>query len=342
MVLSRRRLLGSSLAASALLGAPGLIKGAAAQGKKISYIAPFAYQMSFAAELNAVAGGHHTRHGLDVEMLPGRGTAMALQQLLAERALFGRSGGIDIAQANEKGLPVVGIATIVQGSNFWVVSTEAKPIRSVKDISGKTIGVVSVKGATEHILDMMLAKNGLVPEQTQRQAVGNAPSAYALVSAGRIDAMIVSTPTVSLLREAGEKFVAWNTDQEFRQPGEVYITLRSTLEKEPDTVIRFLRGLRNSTRELLAADNEAKREAIVVRLNGKFSVEGGDKPAAAAKTLVDAQKLWLGEGPENVLRNSPARWNELIQAMLGAKLLEKPVDPTTLYTNRFIDEALKA
>jgi ABC-type nitrate/sulfonate/bicarbonate transport system substrate-binding protein len=339
---SRRSLIKAAGAGSALFAAPALIRGARAQAKKVTYIAPFAYQMSFAPELNAVAGGHHARHGLDVEMLPGRGAAMAVQQVVAERALFTRTSGIEIALSVDKGVDLVGIATIVQSSNFFVVSADAKPVRNAKDMPGKTIGIVSVRGSTENTLDMMLAKNGIALEQVKRQPVGNAPSAYALIAQGRIDAMIVSLPTVTLLRESGEKILAWNTDQEAKQPGQVYLCLRSTLEKDPDAVTRFLRGIRDSARELVASDTPAKREAIVKRLGERFPIEGLNSPAAAAKTIEDEEPLWFSEGKENLLRNVPSRWAALIDNMNAAKQLERKIEPTQLYTNRFIEDVLRS
>ncbi|MBM3504884.1 MAG: ABC transporter substrate-binding protein [Alphaproteobacteria bacterium] len=339
---TRRGVLKGAAAGSVILAAPAVVGQAAAQGKKVSYIAPFAYQMSFAPELNAVAGGHHARHGLDVEMLPGRGAAMAVQQVVAGRALFTRTSGIEIALSVDKGVDLVGIATMVQSSNFFVVSAQDKPIRNAKEMPGKTIGIVSVRGSTENTLDMMLAKNNIPIEQVKRQPVGNAPSAFALVAQGRIDAMIVSLPTVTLLRESGEKILAWNTDQEAKQPGQVYLCLKSTIEKDPDVCLRFVRGIRDSARELLAADTPAKREAIVKRLGEKFPIEGLTNPAAAAKTIEDEEPLWFSEGKENLLRNVPSRWQALIDNMNAAKQLERKIAATDLYTNRFVEEALRS
>ncbi len=342
MSISRRTILKGAAGGSVLLAAPALIGRAQAQGKKVQYICPFAYQLSFAPELNSVAGGHQARHGLDVQVEAGRGGAMAVQQVVAERAMFSRASGLEIALSVDRGADLVGIATIVQASNFFVVSPEAKPIRNAKDMVGKTIGVVSVKGTTENLLDMMLIKHNIPVDKVPRQTVGNAPSAFALVQQGRIDAMIVSIPTVTLLRHAGEKIHAWSTDQEAKTPGQVYFCLRSTVEKEADTVARFLRGIRDSAREMLAADTQAKREAIVKRLGDQFKIEGATNLVAGAQTMVDEEELWLAEGKENLLINVPSRYKEMTDMMAAIKLIEKPLDPTRLYTNALIQDALKS
>lgn len=340
--ISRRTILKGAAAGSALLASPALIGRAWAQSRKVQYISPFAYQLSFAPELNSFAGGHQARHGLDVEVEAGRGGAMAVQQVVAGRAMFSRASGLEIALSVSRGADLVGIATIVQASNFFVVSPEAKPIRTAKDMLGKTIGVVSVKGTTENLLDMMLIKNNIPVDKVPRQTVGNAPSAFALVQQGRVDAMIVSIPTVTLLREAGEKIVAWSTDVEAKTPGQVYFCQRSTVEKDADTVARFLRGIRDSAREMIAADTQAKREAIVKRLGEQFKIEGASNLKAGAQTIVDEEELWFAEGKENLLLNVPSRWKEMTDMMLAIGLIDKALDPTKLYTNALIQDAMKS
>ena len=76
------------IASGGALAAVGLAGRAVAQApRKISFITPFGYLVGYAPTLNAQAGGHFAKEGLEVEMLPGKGSAVAVQQVIAGRAL---------------------------------------------------------------------------------------------------------------------------------------------------------------------------------------------------------------------------------------------------------------
>ena len=53
----------------------------------------------------------------------------------------------------------------------------------------------------------------------------------------------------------------------------------------------------------------------------------------------EEEPLWFAEGPENLLRNVPSRWESITSGLIAAGFVQ-PVDPTTLYTNSFIDKVV--
>ena len=59
--------------------------------------------------------------------------------------------------------PLLVVATLYQGSNWYVISHKDKPIRTALDMKGKKMGVVSVNGTTENFLDLMLTSAGVKP-----------------------------------------------------------------------------------------------------------------------------------------------------------------------------------
>ena len=66
----------------------------AQQLRQINFITPLNYLIGYAPTLNAQAGGHFAKEGLDVTILPGKGSAVAVQQVIAGRALYGRGEGL--------------------------------------------------------------------------------------------------------------------------------------------------------------------------------------------------------------------------------------------------------
>ena len=60
-----------------------------------------------------------------------------------------------------------------------VYSSPKKPVRNVKDMVGKTIGIGDYGSASDNILDMMLAMNGLKPDAVGAKRSATAPAAGA-------------------------------------------------------------------------------------------------------------------------------------------------------------------
>ena len=127
-------------------------------------------------ELNAIAGGHMQAEGIKVEMTPGRGTSLAIQQVVADQADISRVGALDLIKASsaqDVGLVSVGVS--LQEGIFQVVSLDSSPINSPEDMRGKVIGVASIGGGTENMLNLMLTNAGVPIEEVERQAGGSSP-----------------------------------------------------------------------------------------------------------------------------------------------------------------------
>ena len=245
-IISRRHLLATG---SAIIGAGMLPSALRAQPlRQINFITPLNYLIGYAPSLNAQAGGHFKKEGLDVTILPGKGSAVAVQQVIAGRALYGRGDPLAMAKAIGQGAPIVAFATISHRSPIMVYSSPKKPIRNVKDMVGKVIGIGDYGSASDNILDMMLALNGLKPDAIRREAIGNSPGGWGLIQQGRVDAHIVSVGTTTTLKEQGEDIVAWPTNDQLPMPGQAYFTQRETLAKEPDLLLKILRAEKASVR----------------------------------------------------------------------------------------------
>src|SRR4026207_113608 len=75
------------------------LRVARATTASFNFITPLNYLIGYAPSLNAQAGGHFRKEGLDVTILPGKGSAVAVQQVIAGRALYGRAAPPALAKA---------------------------------------------------------------------------------------------------------------------------------------------------------------------------------------------------------------------------------------------------
>jgi NitT/TauT family transport system substrate-binding protein len=322
--------------AAASLALPATF-GAARAADPLTVLTGFGLLPNFIEIMNGVSGGHFARQGIEAKVIGAKGTAQELQLMIAGQAGFGRVAALDQMNAVAKqGVPLVAIATICQGSTFQMVSLAEKPVDRAEDLKGKTVGIVSVGGSTETFLDLILAKAGLAKDAVPREAVGDNPGAAELVRRGRIDCFIASLNTVVAIERSGTKIKYWSTDRYAQMPGQVYLATQAAIDAKPDLVVRFLKAMKGSVEELLT-DPIAP---IFERAKRDFDIPGlQDMEGAVAVQKATAEKLWLADGKDNLLRNMPERWRAGVQTMREAGLAQ--LDADKLYTNRFIEAALK-
>jgi len=328
-------------AALALSGA-GMVgitlRDARAQGARaMTFVTPFAHILAFVDVLNAKGGGYFDREGLDVTIEQGRGSAMAVQQIVGGGALLSRTGVGDHIRASSRpgGQELVAVGTISQGSPFYVISSPNRPIRRPEEMAGRTIGILSVGGATEIVLDVMLQARGVDRARVARQTAPNTPAGMQLIEQGRIDAYIVSAGVPVALQAANTPHVSWNTDDVAPIPGQCYIARRATIAQNGDMVVRFLRAVRRSLDDMLADTDLAR---TLANLRG-FEIAEMRNAALAPAILRNEMQFWLTAGRENLLRNVPERWQRGYDLMAAAGFAPAGGRADALYTNEFVERA---
>ena len=302
--------------------------------EKVRYLTPFGYLMGFADVMYSQSGGFFARHGLDVDVQGGRGSAMSVQQISAGNVLISRTGGTDLIKASVKDPSIVAFAEIYQRDIFHVISNQAKPIRTPADMAGKTIGVVSVGGATENILDMMLAKSGVAASSVKRESVGNAPAAFEFINQGRIDAYIATRDTVAQLQADGKPAHVWSTDSVAPCPGQVYITSRKAIAERPETLARFLRAVHEAIGSLIAATDLQPILATMTSKYEIFEANRPDKGLLVLKSTVDGVRAPY----RDKLASAPQGWRSAYELMIQAKLIE-PVAKPDFYSDAIVKRA---
>ncbi|MEO8545512.1 MAG: ABC transporter substrate-binding protein [Burkholderiaceae bacterium] len=328
-LLSRRTVLAGAAAMAAFGGS-----GHAQTLEKVRYLTPFGYIMGFTASMYAESGGFFAKQGLDVEIIGGRGSAMSVQQISAGNVLVSRTGGTDLIKAAVKDPSIVAFAEIYQRDIFHVISSQAKPINTPADMAGKTIGVVSVGGATENILDMMLAKGGIPSASVKRETVGNAPTAFEFIGQGRIDAFIATNDTVAQLKVDGRPAHTWSTDTIARCPGQVYITSRKMIAEKPETLARFLRGVHAALGALVSAKDF---QPILQSMSAKYEIAEAKRPDKGLFVLKSAIE-GIQAPYRDKLASSTAAWQSAYDLMIQAKIIE-PVAKPDFYSDAIVKRA---
>ncbi len=334
-VTDRRRFLASSAALSAASMLPGAAR--AQSGEPFVFCTGFGFIVDFLEVMNAQAGGHWREAGLDGKVIGAQGAAQSIQLLASGQAHMIRTAAIEMMRAvSAQNLPLLAVATIYQGSTFSMVSPEEAPLRGIEDLRGKTIGIVSVGGATDVFIDLMCARAGIPKGEVRREVVGNSPGALGLVRQGRIHGFITSSSVVAALQVAKEKVVVWNTDRYAPMPSQCYFVTRQLAQERPQVIVRALRGLKASVDQLVAGPIGP----LIARASKDFDIPGRRNLEALTANADAAKALYFSQGRENLLRNVPKLWRDGADAMAKAGLGDLTKSVESLYTNRFLDQAL--
>jgi ABC-type nitrate/sulfonate/bicarbonate transport system substrate-binding protein len=337
MNMSRREF---AIGTGALIGgqAFGSGKVLAQTGEPLTFMTPFGFIPDFLPLMNMVSGGFLAKQGFAPKLIGGQGTATAIQQLLGGQVSFVYVSALDEMLAVAKqNASLLSVSTLVQGSTFQLVSLKDKPIKTAQDMKGKTVGIVSVGGATEILLNIALAKAGMKADDIKREVTGNSPAALQLVRQGRIDCFFCAIGVVVTLKRANEPIEVVSTDTWAPMPSQIFLTTKEIAASKPEMVVRFLKALKGSCDEIMS-DNVRR---LFERASKDYEIVA-IKDLDAAVALIDTmiKDLWLSEGKENLLRNVPRLWKEA-DASLRSANLAAIANVEGLYTNEYIDRALK-
>ncbi|WP_416798869.1 ABC transporter substrate-binding protein [Ciceribacter azotifigens] len=332
---SRRSFLKGTAAGSVFLA--GGLPVFAQSATKLVFMEPFDLALEYAQEMNAIVGGHFEKEGLDVSITNVRGTAVGIQQVIANQANMTRVGLLDLLKAaGSQESKIISVATSLQGGIFNLVSRKDAPINSPADLKGKIVGIASLGGGQENVLNLMLSSAGIKPEEVERQAIGSSAGNVEILKQGRVDAFIANTETALILQMNNEPVEIWTTSKYAPLPGGVILMTDEYAQANRETVVKFLRAMRASALEIIDADPAV----ILDRIVSKFELTTNDDREFRLKSIKAYNELTLAQGRDNVMRNVPAVFEAAAKLVQDAGIVTVP-SIAALYDNSFADEAFK-
>jgi len=268
------RLLSCTLAAAALVAAPAL----ADDNLKLAVGAPGNWDTCI-AEVGQRAG-IFKKHRLTLELLYTQGGGETMQAVISGSVDIGVAAGTAAAMgAFSKGAPVRILAAGATGTSdlYWYVPANS-PIKSFKDLEGKTAGY-STTGASTHTTLLALIKHFGV----NAKPIGSGAAAVTLTQAmsGQIDVGWASPPFgLRELEEGKIRLIARGSDAPSTrdQTVRVHIVNANALAQRKDVFRRFMQAYRDSYDFLYANPQGVKlyaeygkvSEALATRIRDEF------------------------------------------------------------------------
>jgi NitT/TauT family transport system substrate-binding protein len=344
LALSRRDLLSGSAAALAAAGSGVLLTACGGGGGSdragtgpadVTFLAVVPLTtLTFAPELLADAGGYFADQGLNVSFQSTRGSAQAIQLVLAGSAPLTRIGQIEcVSHIVNSGAPIVNIASVVKESTLRFVSSAAAPLREPRDFVGKVMGIPSENGESETTLDLLLASAGIDPDEVERQVVGVGPGVFNLVEQGRIAGFIVSIDTANILEQQMDNVVVLRPGEFIQSGAQLYMLSADRLDANGGIARKYLEAIYAALNFMIADDGFDETLRIMRQKYSFATLEDSD---VAKRSLAEYVRAWTAEGPQNVLRTNPESWRRGYEELVAAGRVEGGRDPAAWFTNALV------
>ncbi len=215
--------------------------------------------------------GLFKKHGVDVEVIfIGGGASRVVSSLLAGEIQFSVGGGDAVIRAALRGGDtVLAVSPINRGLQRLIVRPD---IKSAAELKGKRVAITRFGSASHWVLQLIMRKWGMRPEDIQILQLGSSPAMFASLEKGGIEGAILTMPSFFVAEDRGFRTLA--------DPGEMDIyylqnsvdTTRSYLRSSRNHALRFTKGII----EGIAYFKKYKRESLEV-LQKKLRIQSAQE-----------------------------------------------------------------
>jgi NitT/TauT family transport system substrate-binding protein len=310
-----------------LLLADGTLAG---ELRKVSFRLDTSYLPKHGIFFVALEKGYYKEAGLDVTIVPGSGSLVAVQMVAAGRDTFGFADAGTMILGRAQGAMVKDVGMIHAKSPFSVITLKKYNIKTPKEFEGKSIA--SEPGGSSFIMLPIFFKLAGVDAGKVKVIPTDPTSKVPGLLAGRFEGVgsyLVSDPPV-IVASGEEPVVFAYTDYGFKMYSNGLIASDKQIQEDPDLVRRFVQATFKGIK--YANDHPDEAAQILV----KHVPEINPKAAKMGIELA-CQILWTDEAKANGIGYMTKEMWELTQKnMVDYMGLKQPFPVEELYTNAFL------
>ena len=312
-----------------------LAAGPAAAQQKLDFILNWVPGGDHAPYYYAKKLGWYAKEGIDLNLEPGKGSALATQKVGAGANPIGLAdmGGVLVAKG--KGADTVGVFNVYANSPQGMYWLKSSGIRGIKDFPGKKIGNPAGDGA--RVMWPALAKaNGVDPKSVTWVNI----DANSKLSGLKSKAIDVTTSFYNIhhvfQKELGADmgFLAWR-EVGLNPYGNSVIVNAEFLAKNRPVIDKFVKV---TQRAFAACVKDAKPcVQALIDANGALSMENETVNWQLVEVLMSdktSREVALGIHDDARMKAD----YELVRDYVG---IDKPFDVKSTYTNEFLDRSIR-
>jgi NitT/TauT family transport system substrate-binding protein len=332
---SRRSFLGQSAAmAGAAIALPAGISFSSSAGAQapiaLNFQLSWIKTMQYGGWFAGVEKGFFKEAGFDATFNTGGPNVDPIANVAAGRSVLGDRPSGPLVVAREKGIPVKVIGTVFQKNPFAIISLSSKPVRSIKELAGKSIEVslsarpLIISALRDAGVDVKSVK--ILPATVDAATLVN----------GQIDAYCgYETNQGVMLTARGVATYVMNLHDILPETGGTIYAREDFLAGNKDLVVRFLRAGIKSWR--WAMDNPDETVKLLVE---KYGVPGLDPKAQLMELKATAPFIQAGIAQkQGLLSLDMGLFDNILDIYRKAELIKSNMKAADLCDPQYIIEA---
>jgi NitT/TauT family transport system substrate-binding protein len=270
--------------------------------------------------------GFYSAEGVDLNILPGTGSATAVKLVGAGDSMFGVAVADAMTVGRAQRVPVVSLGVLLQGSPTVLASLKAKNITKPTDLYGKKVGT-NPQSTVYAFWRAFVKLNNLDTSKITEVAVTG--QVIGPMLAGSVDAAgLLLTNEVVIIESRGQALNILNyADYGVKSYGQTLFTSDKLLKENPDLAKRVARATFRSWTYTLAHVDEAidaLAEAVPETDRKLETAKWTNIKALVASP--DSQKSGFGY-------QTLDGWKQTYQTFKLGGLIETDFDPQSLFSN---------
>ncbi len=329
---------------ASLLAAVLLLAGASvahAQQKVVYLLTSPAPNVAEAAHSSVpMALGYWKQAGIDVEVRPTNGSTTAVQLVIAGTADFTMATVEPLVIGRQKGAKIVSVYNHTREGIYTIAVPADSPITSLKQLKGKSIGVLSLGSGAVPFAKAVLKGEGFDPEKDVSWVpIGIGAQSVHAIKSGQIDAIAYWDWGYALMENFGAKFRHFSSDFTRSLLSLALVGNEDFIKAHPDATAALAQGIAKGALFTITNPEAA------VRIH--WSVYPASKPAGMPEDRALAEAVHVVKARADKYRiegravpkwgaYTAAEWTQTQDFLFGAGMIPKKVDVSQYYTDRFL------
>lgn len=185
--------------------------------------------------------GIFRKHGIEAEIIvTGQGGTAGIGALLANDIQMVSSAGDLLVAAALRGGETVMLAGVVNKGLQRILTVPE--IKTAADLKGKRVGVTRIGAVSHVVLQMMMQRWKMQPNDIQVMQVGSSPNMLVSLDKRGIEGAVLTIPSMFVAEDRGYRVLVDMADTDIYYLHTMIGTTRSYLKNNRDKVSRFLKG----------------------------------------------------------------------------------------------------
>jgi NitT/TauT family transport system substrate-binding protein len=301
---------------------------AQAAPQEVTYLLPAPPNSpAFAPWMIAQQKGYYAQENLKVNFVAAKGGVDVAKQIGAGNALIGGAIGDTPIIVRANGVPVKAIAVLGAGSLTLIGTHQADNVKSLKELKGKTITVMSYTDTTYYALLGDMRNVGLSKTDAEIQAAGPA-GVWQLFAGGKSSAFAGVPDWIVSAREAGAKVDI--LEGGFKSMAQAILASDEAIKTKPELLKSLVRATLRGMEDIM----KDPKAAAATYVEAVPSFKG--KEASVEQVLnLYRQHVYADQKPLGII--DAERIGNVQKFYVSEGIVSKATPVKDLFTNQFVE-----